>query len=134
MPEIESLNSRMPLPSERPTSGSFFGPRTISAITRTMSSSGKPMPENTLCRVLLLTAGWGGLTNPLCAGERGRQRIAGQRAPYDGRVLALTGEHLGRGLVEVGVGELHVRALSGVDEVLLDGEPGQGRVLRRAPC
>src|SRR3954463_2836696 len=40
-PASESLNSRMPLPSDLPTSGSFFGPSTISAIARmTMSSIG----------------------------------------------------------------------------------------------
>src|SRR5919198_3521956 len=40
-PLRESRNSRMPFPIERPTSGSFFGPSTISAMARmTMSSSG----------------------------------------------------------------------------------------------
>src|SRR3954452_21596943 len=33
----------MPLPTERPTSGSFFGPRTSRAITRMTMSSGPPM-------------------------------------------------------------------------------------------
>src|SRR5215207_5093737 len=41
-PLSESLNSRMPLPIERPTSGSFFGPRTISAIARMTTSSRGP--------------------------------------------------------------------------------------------
>ena len=39
-PDNDSLNSRIPLPTERPTSGSFFGPRTIRAITSTTTSSG----------------------------------------------------------------------------------------------
>src|SRR3712207_4025292 len=33
----------MPLPSERPKSGSFFGPSTIRAMTRMIMSSGRPM-------------------------------------------------------------------------------------------
>src|SRR5262245_12591718 len=41
-PLSESLNSRMPLPIERPTSGSFFGPRTIRAIARMTTSSRGP--------------------------------------------------------------------------------------------
>src|SRR4051812_17852088 len=41
-PLSESLNSRIPFPSERPTSGSFFGPSTMSAMARTMTSSMGP--------------------------------------------------------------------------------------------
>src|SRR5215210_5672577 len=41
-PLTESLNSRMPLPSARPASGSRFGPRTIRAIARTRMSSMGP--------------------------------------------------------------------------------------------
>ena len=37
-PVTESLNSRMPLPSERPTSGSRLGPRITRAMMRTMMS------------------------------------------------------------------------------------------------
>ena len=40
------LNSPMLLPSERPSSGSFRGPKMISAITRMMTSSGMPMEPN----------------------------------------------------------------------------------------
>ena len=39
----ESLNSRMPRPSERPAAGSRLGPRTRSAMTRTTASSIGPM-------------------------------------------------------------------------------------------
>src|SRR3954468_17546997 len=42
MPLTESLNSRRPLPSARPASGSRLGPRTTSAITRTRISSMGP--------------------------------------------------------------------------------------------
>src|SRR5688572_6187683 len=42
-PLMDSLNSRRPLPTERPTSGSFLGPRTMSAIARTTTSSMGPM-------------------------------------------------------------------------------------------
>src|SRR5690349_7608017 len=46
-PLSESLNSRIPLPIERPTSGSFFGPRTMSAMARmTTSSSGPTLGMN----------------------------------------------------------------------------------------
>src|SRR3954451_23425256 len=41
-PLSDSLNSRMPFPSERPTSGSFFGPSTMSAMARTRTSSMGP--------------------------------------------------------------------------------------------
>src|SRR4051794_32846566 len=41
--DSESLNSRMPLPSDLPTSGSFLGPRTTRAMTRTTMSSIGPM-------------------------------------------------------------------------------------------
>ena len=54
-PASESLNSRMPLPTERPASGSFFGPRTSRAITRTTTSSMGPMLGMT--RVTLLAGG-----------------------------------------------------------------------------
>src|SRR5687768_16356573 len=37
----------MPLPSERPKSGSFLGPSTISAMTSTTMSSGKPTLKGT---------------------------------------------------------------------------------------
>src|SRR4051812_46849118 len=43
LPEIESLNSRMPPPSDLPSSGSFFGPTTMSAMARTMISSMGPI-------------------------------------------------------------------------------------------
>ena len=47
IPLSESLNSRMPLPSDRPTSGSFFGPITIRAMMSTRISSPGPMlPRN----------------------------------------------------------------------------------------
>ena len=39
LPVTESLNSRMPLPSERPRSGSRLGPKISSTITRTMMIS-----------------------------------------------------------------------------------------------
>src|SRR4051794_39692180 len=42
MPLTESLNSRSPLPSARPASGSRLGPRTTRAITRTRTSSMGP--------------------------------------------------------------------------------------------
>src|SRR3954469_12653117 len=42
MPLTESLNSRRPLPSALPSSGSRLGPRTTRAITRTMTSSMGP--------------------------------------------------------------------------------------------
>ena len=45
-PLIDSLNSRMPVPSDLPTSGSFLGPITSRAITRTMTSSIGPMLLN----------------------------------------------------------------------------------------
>src|SRR5512132_245618 len=41
-PLSDSLNSRIPLPIERPTSGSFFGPRTMSAMARMTTSSRGP--------------------------------------------------------------------------------------------
>ncbi len=40
------LNSPMLRPSERPSSGSFRGPKMMSAITRMMTSSGMPMEPN----------------------------------------------------------------------------------------
>ena len=42
-PLSEPRNSRMPLPSERPSSGSRFGPKTIRAMIRTMPISRGPM-------------------------------------------------------------------------------------------
>ena len=45
LPEIESLNSRIPLPSERPISGRRFGPKMISRATRRMTSSVTPIPN-----------------------------------------------------------------------------------------
>src|SRR3954469_3827544 len=42
MPLTESLNSRSPLPSALPASGSRLGPRTMSAITSTRTSSMGP--------------------------------------------------------------------------------------------
>ena len=41
-PLSDSLNSRMPFPMERPTSGSFFGPRTMRAMARMTTSSSGP--------------------------------------------------------------------------------------------
>src|SRR5581483_494162 len=41
-PVTESLNSRIPLPSERPISGSRFGPKTSRRTTPSKSSSGRP--------------------------------------------------------------------------------------------
>ena len=38
LPETLSLNSRMPRPSDLPTSGSRLGPRMTSAMIRTMAS------------------------------------------------------------------------------------------------
>src|SRR4051794_25333842 len=43
LPLIESLNSRMPWPSERPAAGRRFGPSTTSAMTRTTTSSMGPI-------------------------------------------------------------------------------------------
>src|SRR5919202_6023532 len=43
---MDSLNSRMPRPSDLPTSGRRFGPRTMSAMTSTMMSSIGPMLLN----------------------------------------------------------------------------------------
>ena len=43
LPEIESLNSRMPWPTARPAGGRRLGPSTSSAITSTMTSSMGPM-------------------------------------------------------------------------------------------
>ena len=40
------LNSPMLRPSERPSSGSFRGPKMMSATTRMMISSGMPMEPN----------------------------------------------------------------------------------------
>jgi len=40
------LNSLMLLPSDRPSSGSFLGPKMIKAITKMMISSGMPMEPN----------------------------------------------------------------------------------------
>src|SRR5262249_34454364 len=42
-PLMDSLNSRMPWPSERPTSGSFLGPITTRAMMSTRISSPGPM-------------------------------------------------------------------------------------------
>ena len=42
-PPIEPLNSRMPRPRLRPSSGSRFGPKTSRAMTRTIAISGSPM-------------------------------------------------------------------------------------------
>ena len=44
LPVIESLNSRMPDPSCRPSPGSRFGPKINRTMTRTMPSSRGPMP------------------------------------------------------------------------------------------
>ena len=43
LPEIEALNSRMPLPTERPSSGRRFGPKMIRAMIRTTRISGGPI-------------------------------------------------------------------------------------------
>ena len=43
LPVIESLNSRMPVPSCLPRPGSRLGPKMRSTITRTMASSSGPM-------------------------------------------------------------------------------------------
>jgi sec-independent protein translocase protein TatC len=48
LPLMESLNSRMPEPSERPRPGSRLGPKMTSRMTRTMASSGRPIP-GTVC-------------------------------------------------------------------------------------
>src|SRR2546423_4579653 len=42
---MESLNSRMPEPSERPRPGRRFGPKMTRTMTRTMMSSSGPMPN-----------------------------------------------------------------------------------------
>src|SRR5712691_10160753 len=43
LPVTELLNSRIPLPSERPISGSFFGPKTSKTTSSRISSSGTPI-------------------------------------------------------------------------------------------
>ena len=43
---IEPGYYRIPLPSERPRSGSFLGPNTMRAITSTTMSSIGPIPGN----------------------------------------------------------------------------------------
>src|SRR4051794_26525770 len=50
---MPSLNSRMPPPRERPSSGSFFGPTTMSAMTRTTMSSMGPIDGMVLLLVLV---------------------------------------------------------------------------------
>ena len=40
--DLAFLNSRMPLPRDFPSSGSFFGPKTRSAITKIINISEKP--------------------------------------------------------------------------------------------
>src|SRR5215217_7266379 len=56
MPFSDSLNSRIPLPTERATSGSRCGPRKISATTRiTINSSGPGAEMNPM--VMSLPAG-----------------------------------------------------------------------------
>src|SRR3954453_10634377 len=50
---MPSLNSRIPRPTERPTSGSPLGPRTTSAMIRTIASSPGPIP-NGMVRLLPL--------------------------------------------------------------------------------
>src|ERR1700761_874651 len=67
---IEPLNSLMPLPSDLPSSGSFFGPKTIRAmISTTMISIGPTLgmvPRIGWC-------GWGGDEVRLTAGGAGRE-------------------------------------------------------------
>ncbi len=45
LPETDSLNSRIPLPSWRPISGSRLGPKTRSSTSRRMRSSQMPIPK-----------------------------------------------------------------------------------------
>ena len=47
LPEIESLNSRMPLPSDRPISGSRFGPKTSNTTSSRIRISQMPIPKGT---------------------------------------------------------------------------------------
>jgi hypothetical protein len=48
LPVTESLNSRIPRPSERPISGSLFGPKTSKATRSRMAISQIPIPKGTL--------------------------------------------------------------------------------------
>ncbi len=45
LPDTESLNSRIPLPSWRPISGSRFGPKTRSSTSSRIRSSQMPIPK-----------------------------------------------------------------------------------------
>src|SRR3954471_16710807 len=77
-PLSDSLNSRIPFPMERPTSGSFFGPRTIRAMARMTTSSSGP----TLGMSPAYRAGAPGTTPRY-------QRAVGRGLPPDGGVQVL---------------------------------------------
>src|SRR5262249_49588828 len=54
-PDTPSLNSRMPLPSDRPISGRRLAPNTSRSTTSKMRSSGNPTPKGT---DRTLASGW----------------------------------------------------------------------------
>src|SRR3954469_19679248 len=102
---MESLNSRMPLPSDLPTSGRRFGPSTRSAMTSTMTNSIGPMLLN-------------GMDVPF--GVRPSSLPAVSLTSKDERVLGVRREDRRRGHRDLGVGQVREHALIKRDEVPLE--------------
>src|SRR5262249_30440503 len=73
------LNSARLLPSERPNSGSFRGPKIIRAITKMMISSGMPMEPN-ICVLLSRKLG-----QSLVDYRNGRAQRSRKSGPSDGQ-------------------------------------------------